>query len=67
LTIACTLLVQQIMITRGESHSLFSRVQLEWHFRTYASQTVGGKIPNSLRQKLRRARPKPRCKMHDQS
>jgi hypothetical protein len=30
LTIACTLLVQQIMVTRGESHFLFSRIQLEF-------------------------------------
>jgi hypothetical protein len=30
LTIACTLLVQQLMVTRGESHFLFSRIQLEF-------------------------------------
>jgi hypothetical protein len=24
--------VQQIMVTRDEPHSLFSRFQLEWHF-----------------------------------
>jgi hypothetical protein len=44
LTIACTLLVQQIMVTRGESHFLVSRIRfggwrLAWHFPHLRTQT----------------------------